>query len=457
MAMGTGKSKVAIDLLAAWQCSRVLVLCPVSVRNVWRREFRKWSKDQWPVVVLETGTVTKKKETAKTIWDDVKQMILVINYESAWRDPLGTWILCQDWDCVILDESHRVKAHNTAISRFVMRLASRAKRRLCLTGTPMPHSPLDVFGQYRFLDWRLFGKRWVAFRASYAKRDNPSIPQQITGFQNLDRLQERFGRLAFQVGPEVMDLPPVTHDTRTFQLTGMAARIYRDLERDFLAEVEGGIVTAANVLVKTLRLRQVVSGFVQADDTETLTEVHDGKAVLLADLLEDLGQPCVVFAEFRYDLKMIRKTAEKLGLAYGEVSGRANDLTDDATIPPGIDVLGVQYQSGGLGVDLSAVQYGIYFSPTWSLGNYEQSLARIHRPGQTGHVHYYHLVAENTVDELVYKSLEKKRNIIDGILAVIRGRQLLHAGAEPEAILDEIERTHEAIVKLEELESPLSD
>jgi SNF2 family DNA or RNA helicase len=416
MAMGTGKSKVAIDLLLQWNCGRVLVLCPVSVRNVWKREIRKWADREFSVCVLEKGTVKDKTHVAQLAILGSLPTVVVVNYDSAWREPLGSWLLKDRWDCVILDESHRAKAHNSRISKFVARLADKAKRRLCLTGTPMPNSPLDVFGQYRFLDSRYFGKRWTAFKASYAECNNPSIPQQITGYRNLDKLKQWFGRIAYQVGPEVLDLPEVTHDTRTCTLPPLAARIYRDLESDFYAELEGGLVTAANVLVKTLRLRQVVSGFIQPDDTDALVDLHDGKADLLADLLQDLGEPCVVFAEFRRDLRTIRKMAERLKLTYGEVSGAANDLSEDATIPPGIDVLGVQYQSGGVGVDLSAARYGIYFSPTWSLGNYEQSLARLNRPGQKGPVVYYHLVCEGTIDEKVYRALRAKKNVIESIL-----------------------------------------
>ena len=61
-------------------------------------------------------------------------------------------------------------------------------------------------------------------------------------------------------------------------------------------------------------------------------------------------------------------------------------------------VLAVQIQAGGLGVDLTRAAYCIYYSLGFSLSEYEQSLARVHRPGQTRPVAYYHLIAEHTVD-----------------------------------------------------------
>jgi SNF2 family DNA or RNA helicase len=461
MAMGTGKSKVAIDLLTNWSARRVLILCPVSVRNVWRREFRKWAPDVFCPLILETGTVKQKAHQVERAFSSFtaedRRMAVVVNYESAWRKPLGALLLQQEWDCVVLDESHRAKAHSSRISKYVQVLADKAQRRLCLTGTPLPHSPLDVFGQYRFLDWRLFGKRWTPFKHSYGV-PHPYIQNALlpNAFRNLDILKERFGRIAYQVGADVLDLPPVSHHTRTCTLPPMAAKIYADMERDFFAEIEAGVVTAANVLVKSLRLRQVVSGFIQPDGSDELVDVHDGKTDLLRDLLTDLGEPCVVSAEFRYDLRTIRRTAEKLGLVYGEVSGRQNDLTEHATIPDGIDVLGVQYQSGGVGVDLSRVRYCILYSPTYSLGNHDQFLARVHRPGQEQHVHYYYLVAEKTIDELVYKALRKKREIVDIILSgyshLTEARQLFKEEASDDAIIDKIEAGLKDARRIEELE-----
>ncbi len=429
MFMGTGKSLVTVDLCKEWNAKRVLILCPVSVRAVWRREFAKWGEGMFQVTVLDKGTVAKKTNTVDALFrlHPAGRHVVVINYESARVTPFNKWALSQNWDVVALDESHRCKAHSTATSKFVMKLADKTRRRLCLTGTPMPHSPLDVFGQYRFLDWRLFGKRWTPFKHSYAVCGNPHIPQAITDCRNLDVLQERFGRIAYQVSADVLDLPEAMHHIRTFALDGMAAKIYRNLELDLIADLDTGVVTAANALVKTLRLRQVVSGFVQPDampgDDNAPLHLHEGKEALLADLLTDIAEPVVVFCEFSFDLHRVRKLAEKMGRTYGEVSGKQNDLTEHGTMPEGIDVLGVQYQSGGVGIDLTRARYAVYYSPTYSLGNYDQSLARLHRPGQEGSVHFYHLVAEGTIDEIVYKSLSTKRDIVESVLKGLRLRQ----------------------------------
>jgi SNF2 family DNA or RNA helicase len=84
-------------------------------------------------------------------------------------------------------------------------------------------------------------------------------------------------------------------------------------------------------------------------------------------------------------------------------------------------VLAVQIESGGVGVDLTRARYAIYYSLGFSLGSYEQSLARIHRPGQTRPVEYIHLLAKNTVDEKVMAALAAKADVVTAVLQQLKG------------------------------------
>ena len=86
-------------------------------------------------------------------------------------------------------------------------------------------------------------------------------------------------------------------------------------------------------------------------------------------------------------------------------------------------ILGVQMQSGGVGIDCSRAAYAFYYSLGYSLGDYEQSLARLRRPGQTRCVRYYHLVCQGTVDEQVYAALRERRNVVDAVLQKLSPRR----------------------------------
>jgi SNF2 family DNA or RNA helicase len=213
---------------------------------------------------------------------------------------------------------------------------------------------------------------------------------------------------------ECLDLPELVHERLTCRLSKKAERIYLDLESDLYAELETGEVTAANALVKLLRLQQLTSGHIK-DDDGNVSEVDNAKEALLSDLLSDLGkEPVVVFTRFVHDLNVVKALASRLKLHYAELSGRKNELQywKDGFA----DVIGIQIQAGGVGIDLTRSRYAVYFSVGFSLADYLQSVARLHRPGQEHKVTCYHLVASGTVDEHVYDALSKRREIVESVL-----------------------------------------
>lgn len=425
MEMGTrtGKSKVAIDVIVNRGHQRILILCPKSVVAVWPHQFVQHA-DHVSVIPLADQSVAEKQHIANEALNGArrctKPTVIVVNYESAWRQPFHDWALKQEWDCVILDESHRIKAPGGKQSWFCKALARRARQRLCLTGTPMPHSPLDIYAQYRFLDTSIFGTSFTLFKGRYAI-PHPVFPGQVRGFKNQDELQEHYQRIAFRVTKdEALDLPPFQHIAVPVALESKARRVYDDLEKDFWTSVESGEVTASNALVKLLRLQQVTGGFVM-DDERNVQELGDEKRSALADILDDLppDEPLVVFGRFRHDLDVVHAVAQAAGCTSAELSGRHNDLV--AWQSGDARVLAVQIQAGGVGIDLTRARYCVYLSLGFSLGDYEQSLARVHRPGQDHSVTYLHLVAQRSVDEKVYATLRARKQVVEAILGE-RGR-----------------------------------
>lgn len=450
MDMGTGKTLVAIARIASDPTmARILILCPLSVVGVWKAEFEKHAAREFHVPELGRSSVKQKTKKATEALADASTdhpVVIVINHEGSWRDPFGPihnaagrlvspgLALGTEWDMVVVDESHRAKMPGGRFSMFLRRLRGKARNRLTLTGTPMPHSPLDVYAQYRFLDPEIYGTSNHAFKGKYAVMGGYER-HEVIGFQNLDDLRKRFYSIAFEAKKgSVLDLPPVVHEERFCDLGTKAAKVYRDLEDQLYAEVDSGTITPANAMVSLLRLRQITGGYVKNDEGE-LIKLDDSKAKLLADVFKDLprsesvlpspfrmGLPeapperVVVFAQFTSDLRIIETATLANGWRYGEVSGRQKDLTDAGKFPDDVEVLGVQIQAGGVGIDLSRAHYAIYFSVGFSLGDYEQSLARLDRPGQDHKVTYIHLLARKTVDSVVYTALRKRSDVIKEVL-----------------------------------------
>lgn len=427
MGMGTGKSLVASILLLYLRARRVFIASPLRVVPVWLTQFERHVSAEFVVVALdeEAGSVAKKAELAnqkmKLAETHGVPFVCIVNYDSAWREPFATWAEKQRWDVVILDEAHRIKAPGGKASLFFKRLRKVAAYRIALTGTPMPHGPMDIYAIFRFLDITIFGPSFSSFRAKYAVMGGYQR-KQITGFQHLEELEALMARITFRIGKEVLDLPPATHVTYYCELGPEARRVYKDLDDDFVAEYLDGLITAANALVKLTRLQQVANGVVK---TENGIEhrIDDSKKKLLSDTLEDIGgdEPVVVFCRYHLDLDAVHEACKAVGLESLELSGRRDEL---ARWQDGEgQVLAVQISAGGIGVDLTRARFSIYYSLSFSLGDYDQSLARVHRPGQTRPVEHIHLVARNTVDVKIMRALEKRAEIIESILAEINSQQ----------------------------------
>jgi len=386
-----------------------------------------WGKEFLPLG-LTRGTTKKRAEKLRQQVQAVsgdRSLVCMVNYEAVWRGELAEAITKTQWQAIILDESHRAKSPNSKTSKWLHRLAKAQPhaRRILLTGTPMPQSPLDLYGQARILDDEVFGTSFARFRARYANV-HPMFASKVLSYKNQEEFGEKLDSISYRVeADDVLDLPETMHERIEIEMSPAMRKVYTGIAEELTAEIEQGTITVSNALNKLLRLQQVTSGF--AHLTEGGTVPIDGtpaKRLALEDRLGDLPatEPVVVFCRFRNDLAEVQAAAKSLGREYAEVSGSRKDLerwqAGDAVI------LGVQIQSGGLGIDCSRAAYAFYYSIGFSLGDYQQSLARLHRPGQTRCVRYYHLVCKDSVDEQVYAALQNRQNVIEAVMARLTNR-----------------------------------
>lgn len=461
--MGTGKTATAVALLEDDQAKRVLILCPKNVVGVWPAQlngpldppgpqdgFSPRSWEVWSGRVM--GARGPKKNPSvderaaaliRANTDAIKlgrPFAAVVNYEASWQGEMKALLLGTEWDAIICDESHRLKKPSGKASKHAAAIAERVRNRggraLCLTGTPMPHTPLDIWAQMRVVDG---GKRlFTSFRqfcTHYGEAETIYIPggKQRSVYKDVrpDR-KAGFARLVAEVtdtvkASDVLDLPDSTDRHVSIELAPPVRQAYDELEKHGIAQVEEGTLTAANAMVELLRLAQASSGFGRDVDTDREIPLNPGqrpdKAAALADLLEDLParEPVVVFARFRSNLDAIEEVATSLGRRYGELSGRRRDgLTAESRMAPDVDVIGVQLQSGGVGIDLTRARVAVYYTLDFALADYKQSRARLVRPGQTRPVLFLHLVARNTVDHAVYGALRKREEVIDAVIASLQ-------------------------------------
>jgi SNF2 family DNA or RNA helicase len=415
--MGTGKSKVVVDLIVNRGDQKTLIVCPKAVIDVWPKQFQLHADPSFNPLIIKLNSKMAVKEKAELIrqWSrTARPLVVIANYDIVYREPLAGALIKAGFNCVIADESHKIKAPGGKASRFMALIGRKVQFKMCLTGTPCPNHPGEIYAQYRFLDPTIFGTRYNDFLAEYA--DYRDQYGKVKKWKNLDKLNAKIYSIAERVkSSDVLDLPPVQHIDYYFDLCDRAAKVYDELEDKFRAELERGEISVTNAVTKLLRFAQLTGGFAKSDDGE-LVQVDTGKRDLFADLLEQLApdEPAVVFCRFREDLDAVHKVAAKLNRRSLELSGRRNQLADwQSGAAP---VLAVQIQSGGAGVDCTRACHVFYYSVGYSNGDYEQSLKRSDRPGQTRPVRFYHLLAKNTVDDEIMSALAEKRNIVSSIL-----------------------------------------
>lgn len=426
--MGTGKTLIALGVMARLSYRKVLVLCPKAVMRVWERQTAQHSSGAVVRVVDSGARRVERTREALEPTDSGETLILVANYEIMQNKEIAELICSFPWCMVIYDESHRIKAHNSVTSKACARIP--AHRRVALTGTPMPHSPLDLFGQYRALDIDIFGKSWTRFCWNFAVKGGP-MNQWIKGTKNHEQLAELMNRIRHEIRPEVLDLPPMHVVDIPYQM-GEERLIYRQMEKDYIVMLGDMVVTAANACVMILRLQQILSGWMPVADNDALTlvqpkvKISDTRCKALEEILTDLhakNEKIVVFAKFTGDIERIMQVAATVGMKCGEVTGRRKDL--DRWDSGEIDLLAVQHQAGAEGIDLTKACHVIWYSLPWSRGLYDQAMARCHRPGQNRPVIVMRLIAEGTVDSRVARSLHNRENTI---------REILSHGGEDEAV-----------------------
>ena len=324
--MGGGKSLSALIVADETQARSVVILCPVSVVGVWRREFARHAVGGF-TVICPTGSVSDKAGQSRRLIDLAEargeRVALVVNYESAWRPPLATLLTGRTWDLLILEESHRIKSPFGKASKFATDLARCCRKRLALTGTPAPHSPLDLFAQARAIDPGVFGWSFVAFRNRYAVT-HPEFKNKVTKWINQAELQEKFRGLAYECDlAGVLDVPEATDQAIAVTLGAKARKLYGQLEIEMWAQLDKGEISVSNALTRLLRLQQITSGFLIGDKGPVV--FGGSKLSALADIIEGLpDQKVVVWAKFREEIRRIAEMVVKMKRPCLELTGESS-------------------------------------------------------------------------------------------------------------------------------------
>lgn len=465
MAPRTGKTKTAIDVASIMHqkgdVNRVLVICPVSVIDVWVKEIKTHCPFKFRITVWD-------KEGRKTVglprWGSDILDFVIINYDAfsapgailsreggvtrrsssrggrysvknaikKWSPQLG-----------ILDESHRIKSPSARKTSTIRQIAFKMDRhhnivdtlipyRLILTGTVMTKKKrvFDIYSQW---------KNWLnpfsplvedmtlkEFKDEYAVwTERNGYPQWLRNKPRaMLKLRELMHEEAFAITrDECYDLPPAFEPVIHLIELEESAKYYDQMAEEMVAMLESGEFTWAKIpLVQRLRLQQLTSGIAKTEPTKDheegrLVRVGREKLRFLEDLLIDqfeADEKVVIGARFHGDLQGIEAVCKKLKVPSFELSGRVTRADRTKNIEAfrkmeGAAAFIAQPAAGSLGIDLSTAATMIWYSLVDSWVDYEQFKDRVALSPRA--VRYIYLLARGTIDEVKYEGLQEDGDI----------------------------------------------
>ncbi len=436
--MGLGKTITALTLLQALDSlgeGPALVLAPLRVAaSTWPREARKWRHLQgFHVQPIVGGTAQRERALATSA------PVYTINYDNL------PWLITHFYDrhwpftTIVADEATRLKnfrlrqgGKRTQALAAVAHLA-HVQRFINLTGTPTPNGLLDLWGQIWFLDrGQRLGRSFSAFRERYFRARRVGADPHAVQYEALPGAKESIlnaiADICYTVeAREHFDLrePIVREVLVTLPLP--ARRAYHEIEKNFLTELENGAnIEAANTGAKVLKCLQIASGALYTAAAGKAWHVlHTEKIDALRSILEEAaGAPVLLAYHFKSDAAEIKRA-----FPYAKTLDQ-DPATIDAWNAGKILLLIAHPQSAGHGLNLQdGGNILVFYTCWWNLETYAQMVERIGpvRQAQSGHnrpVFVYHIIAQDTLDDMVLARLRSKASLQQAVVDYMKGKQL---------------------------------
>lgn len=417
--MGLGKTVISLTAIAdllfdSFEAHRVLVVAPLRVaRDTWPAEISKWEHLKHLTYAVAVGTAKERKAALAANAD-----ITIIN-----RENLG-WLIDSsgfdfNYDMVIIDELSSFKNHTSKRFQSLMKVRPKVKRIIGLTGTPSSNGLMDLWAEFKLLD---FGERLGRFITHY--RNNYFIPDKRNGeiiysYKPMPYAEDAIYRKISDItismkSTDHLQMPELITSQYEVQLSEDEETRYEELKADFILELPEGEVTAANAASLTGKLSQLANGAIY-DDEGNIVEFHDRKLDALEDIIESAnGKPLLVAYWFKHDLQRIKKRFDVREIKTSkDIIDWNNGNIPVAVIHPASAGHGLNLQAGGSTL--------VWFGLTWSLELYQQTNARLWRQGQTsGTVVIEHIITKGTIDERILKALSLKEVTQNALIDAVK-------------------------------------
>lgn len=417
----------------SFEISKALVIAPLYVADVtWEDERDKW--DHLRKLRLSKILGTEKQRIAGlTATADV----YVINRENV------KWLIeyyikrKKPWpfDMVVVDESSSFKSNSSQRFKALKKATPITDRVILLTGTPDPNGEMDLWSQTYLLDGgERLGKTLTEYRNRYftpGRRNGNIIYEWLPREGAKEAIFAKLSDMMISLtAADYLKMPERIDNVVKLRMPPEAKEQYERMEEECILELESGDVVAGNKAAVTNKLLQMANGAVyyeepEADEDGVVTgwqrkwvQIHEAKLDALEEIVEDYGQPLVVFYSFQHDFERLMARFAKYDPA---VIRSRKDI--EAWNRGEVRLLFAHPASVGHGLNLQAggsmvVWFGLPNNLEW----YQQANARLYRQGQKRTVVITHLLMEGTQDVSVMRGLKGKTLNQDELIAAVKAR-----------------------------------
>jgi superfamily II DNA or RNA helicase len=421
---GKGKTVVtltALDALATvGQFKAALIVAPLRVCSItWPAQVERWAHTRWMRVAhLRTAAGLKA-------WHEQAADIYLINSELLPSRLPKMFPKSKSFelpvDTLVIDELSLAKNPQSKRFKALHKHLAKIERRWGLTGTPIPNNYLDLFMQIKMLDdGSRLGRTFTQYRDAYF------YPADYMGYTyklvtgSKEAIDAKLADLALVLNGEESDLPASSVVDVAAIMPPEARKQYKTLEKEMLAEIEYGEITAPSAGVLVNKLLQLTSGAVYDEDRNVLP-VHSAKiAALKAIIAKHKGEPILVLCAFKHE------SARVIAAIKGAKMFDERDLDDwkAGKIPVWVaDARSLSHGIDGLQV---SCRIAIWVSLTYSHETYVQTNARLIRTGQTAETLIYRIICSGTVDDAICEALRDKSDTQSGMLLAVRALQRMN-------------------------------
>jgi ERCC4-related helicase len=414
--MGLGKTLQAITVAilkkAIFQCAKVLVVCPASLKEQWKREIERFTDEK---VTVLSGSKIERQETYKTNTDFFK----ITNYEAVLRDILA--IQRFQPDLIILDEAQRIKNFETKTAEAIKSIPHAQS--LVITGTPLENKLEDLYSIVQFADPGLFTPLWefAAHHFTLKKEKKNSV----LGYHNLDIIRQKIKPLIIRRKREDVldDLPEQVTNNYYIDLTNQQLKIHQGYLQALLVILNKKFLTPIDmrrIQELLLSMRMVCDSTFLIDRKTNLSPKLDELRNILTDLILENQRKTVIFTEWTTMTFLIGKVLSEMEIPFIEFTGKVPVAKRQRLITafnedPSCKVF-LATEAGGLGLNLQTADCVINFELPWNPARLNQRTGRVMRIGQKSKcINVVNLIAKNSIEEKILATLHLKQELFNGV------------------------------------------